>query len=293
MTGDAGGDFPRAVAVIGLGLIGGSLGLDLCALGRSAVWGWDARPGVAAAALARGAITATAALPAVVAAADVVIIAVPVGAIAAVMAEISPHLQHGTIVSDVGSTKQVVCGWAAERLPAHSHFIGGHPMAGGEQHGIAHARAGLFRGARYCLTPGAATPAPALARLAALVAALGATPFICTPAEHDRYVAAISHLPFVLATALVDVVRAQPDWDTSQQLAASGFRDMSRLAAGDVRMHRDICLTNAEALGPLLRAAAARLLEISEQLGDAEALEQLFAEVQAVRSAWLLQREPQ
>jgi prephenate dehydrogenase len=290
----------RTIAIIGMGLIGTSLGLALRAadpqqapLGAVHVVGYDQQHAHARAARGRLAIDEVArSLEAAVRAAQLVIIAVPVQAVQPVLADLAPLLAPGTVVTDVASTKGAVCGWARDLLPATVDFVGGHPMAGKEQAGPEAAVGELFQGAIYCLTPDARARAEALTLVEALVVSVGARPYFIDPAEHDAYVAGISHLPFVLSTALVAATSASPAWKEMAPLAASGFRDISRLASGDPRMHRDICLTNREALTRWINELIALLVETRESLAaeDAAALDAFFEQSKAARESWLASR---
>ena len=144
-------------------------------------------------------------------------------------------------------------------------------MAGSERHGIAAARADLFDGATYCLTPTATTTQHALDALSTLVESVGARPYVLDAAAHDRAVAAVSHLPFILSSVLVDVTSASPDWTQLRTIAATGFRDVSRLASGD---------------------PTARVLEdIAESLGDPERMQQWFDQAKAVRDEMYSKRD--
>ncbi len=163
-------------------------------------------------------------------------------------------------------------------------------MAGGEQHGVAHARADLFRDAVYCLTPTPQTPPAAVAKLEQIVTSFGARALQLDPQTHDAYVAAVSHVPFVLAAALVAHTSSQADWSHMQQLAATGYRDTTRLASGDARMHTDICLSNAGAIKAQLRNMAQLLDQVADHLDDAQYLQHLFDQVKQERDAWLARR---
>src|SRR5690242_2004948 len=221
------------IAILGLGLMGGSLGLALrrTGIGR-AISGYDALPGRAERVRELGAITAVAESPAAaVAGADLVVLAAPVLAMRELLRAIAPHLAPHALVTDLGSTKAEVVRWARETLPDPSRFVGGHPMAGKERAGIQAADAALFDGAVWCLTPDAGTAPDALARLCALVAALGARPLVLDPAQHDEAVAGASHLPLLTASALVLAVTAAPDWPDVGRLTAGGFRDTTRVAS--------------------------------------------------------------
>ncbi|MFP5501543.1 MAG: prephenate dehydrogenase [Candidatus Sericytochromatia bacterium] len=275
------------VSLLGLGLIGGSWGLALRAIEPTwHVRGWDRDPAAVATALDRGAIAEAAPSPEAAADADLVLVATPVRAMRELLSAIAPHLPPGALVTDVASTKAHVVAWAREQLPPHAHFLGGHPMAGSEHTGCAHADPGLFRGAVYCLTPDETTPEPATRLLEGLLERMGALPRRMTPAFHDEAVASVSHLPFLLSAALVAQTTADPAWETKREMAATGFRDMTRLAAGDPTMYRDICLTNAGPIREQLLEASRLLADLASRLEDPAALEAFFRAAQAERRAW-------
>lgn len=281
------------LSIIGLGLIGGSFGLALrVAQPDITITGWDRDPAVVALAQERGAIHhGAAAIEAAAAKADLVIIATPVLAIRSILETIAPRLKPNTIVSDLASTKVQVLEWAQALLPPTVFFVGGHPMAGSEQPGIANARADLLRGAVYCLAPLPATPPDALETIEALATSIGARPLRIAAADHDAAVAAVSHLPFVLAAALARHTAAAQHWPTMRRLAATGYRDMTRLASGDPAMHRDIVATNAAAIGDQLRGFARLLTVLADQLDDPDALLAFFEAAQRDRAAWLRERD--
>lgn len=276
------------ISIIGLGLIGGSIGLAVrAAIPHAALRGWDAATQTITAAVDRGVVhESSPTLEAAVRNADLVMVATPVLAVRSIFESIASHLKPGAIVTDVGSTKVQVMEWARESLPDTVAFVGGHPMAGSERHGIAHARADLFRGAVWCLTPRADAPVAALESLEDLVRRLGARPLRIDAVTHDAAVAAVSHLPFVLSAALVQLTARDPDWPAMSQLAATGYRDVSRLASGDARMHRDICLTNP-AIAPRLREMARLLDDLAGRMDDPQHLESFFEAARQAREAWL------
>lgn len=237
------------ISIVGLGLIGGSLGL---ALRRAQVEhelvGYDVDAQAARAAQRRGAVDrAVGDLGAAVDGARLVVLATPVLAVRELLAALGPLLAPGCVVTDTASTKTAVLRWAAELLPDVA-FVGGHPMAGKETSGVAAAEETLFDGAIYCVVPPPDAPPEAVATVADLARAVGAEPYFLSAEEHDSYAAAISHLPFLMATALVSTTSQATSWRDMAALAASGFRDASRLAAGDPVMYRDICATNREAI---------------------------------------------
>jgi prephenate dehydrogenase len=240
----------QRVAIIGLGLIGGSMGLALRKK-RAAVevLGYDLGRGICDRACRIGAIDQSYdTLADTVRAAELVVLATPVGAIHRLLQELVPVLSPETVVTDVASTKAQVIRWAEASLPANVAFVGGHPMAGLEVSGIDVADARLFHGRIYCLTPTARTLPAAVSKVCSLVELLGARVHFLDAAAHDEQVASISHLPFLASVALMNTVAEDGTWDDAALLAASGFRDTSRLAAGNPEMYRDICLTNSTAI---------------------------------------------
>jgi prephenate dehydrogenase len=286
------------IALIGMGLIGTSLGLALrgaseSALGARTLVGYDADPRSTRIARERQAIDhAARSLEEALHGAQLVVLAVPALALRDMLAQMAPLLPAGSVVTDVTSTKANVCAWASELLPPEVAFVGGHPMAGREQSGPTAADPELFRGAIYCLTPGPDTPRHAVDLVEALVATVGARPYYLDPAEHDAYVAGVSHLPFVLSAALVDVTSRSPAWSDMAALAATGFRDISRLASGDPAMHRDICLTNRDALLRWIDDMRDLLDDYHTALEqeDAARLQAIFERAREVREAWLASR---
>lgn len=239
------------VTIVGLGLMGGSMGMALRrAPGIARIVGVARRPETAAEAVAVGAADeATADLQEGVAGADVVVFATPVRTIPGLVSECRPALRPGTVVTDVGSTKAELCRQIPPLLPPGVEFVGGHPMAGSEQTGLTAADPYLYQNAIYVITP----PDPkqqGLERVKQLAQAVGAQPIVLSPEQHDRTVAAVSHLPHLVATALVcAAAEAMKDQPELLALAAGGFRDTTRVASGDPVMWRDICLTNR---GPIL-----------------------------------------
>jgi prephenate dehydrogenase len=277
------------VCIIGLGLIGGSLGLALRA-GRltERIVGYDRNTADLALALERGAIDELAGDAAdAVKGADLVILATPVLAVRGLLATIAPVLASRTVVTDVASTKSQVLAWAAEYLPPGVAFIGGHPMAGSEKSGMAAARPNLLRGAVYCITPSPGVSEAATAVVEGLAVGVGARPLRIEAGAHDAAVAGISHMPFLAATALVHQTTHDVRWESWSQIAATGYRDATRLASGDPAMYRDICLTNGAAIGPMLRALAVQLNEMADNLDDRTYLEELFVDARERRDAWL------
>jgi prephenate dehydrogenase len=274
------------IAALGLGLIGGSLGLALQQAGIAKhIAGYDINPDATYQALARGAITDMCnTAEKAVQQADMVILATPILAMPELLKRIAPVLKPGVLVTDTASTKTQILTWAKTLLPANVVFVGGHPMAGREHSGIEAAEVGLFEGCAYCLIPAMQTSSEAVAQLSEIVLRLGAHPLVINAERHDRLVAGISHLPFVLSSALVQCLGKEEDWNEMTTLAAGGFRDMSRLAAGSPTMYRDICATNKEEILKWLDAMALQLDSIRSLIArDDDALEPYFAQAKKIR----------
>jgi prephenate dehydrogenase len=281
---------PR-ISIIGLGLIGSSLGLALRQAGGDfEVVGHDRQPEVASRAKKRGAVDKTEwSLPNTVADSQLVIIATPVIAVETILETIVPHLRQGCVVTDTASTKSQVVKLAERLVPPGISFIGGHPMAGKEKSGPEEADPALFQNRTYCLTPLRTATDAAVDLVVGLVNAVGARPLFIDPAEHDGYAAAVSHLPFVAATALVRTVITSPAWRDISQVAATGFRDTTRVASGDTEMYRDICLTNREAILRWLDLYLGQLAEVRSLLaeGDAGQIESALRAAKEGRDEWL------
>ena len=283
----------RRITIIGLGLIGGSIGLALKAAGLPDVEmvGHDRERGSEGLARKMGAIdTAEHNLPRAVEGAGMVIIATPILAIREVMEQIAPDLREGCVVTDTGSTKERVLEWATQLLPPHVSFVGGHPMAGKETPGIDNAEADLFRGRAYCLCPAVDAHEDAVRAVVNLVRLIGAEPMFLDPKEHDQYAGAVSHLPLVVSAALFTLLRTSPAWRDLAPMASSGFRDVTRLASGDPRMSHDIFLTNREAAVHWLERMIEELGRYRDLLeGDAEELLETFARAQMERDTFIAQ----
>ena len=280
------------VAVIGVGLIGGSFALALKKAGACAsVAGSGRNTENLRVARARGVIDSIAADPAEAArGADLVLIAVPVGQMEAVFRAIGPVLGDTAVVTDAGSTKRDVIAAARrallERFP---RFVPAHPIAGGERSGAAAAQAHLFEGKRVVIAPAAETAPDALARAEGAWQACRARLSRMTPEEHDSVFAAVSHLPHLLAFALVHDIAKHPDAAQLFGYAAGGFRDFTRIASSHPEMWRDICVANRDALLGELDRYLQQLAELRPMLerGDGDALGRVFAEARAARGRWL------
>ncbi len=290
------------MAIIGLGLIGGSLGLALrrAQIPGLEVVGHDVEPAVRGKARRLGAVDREASSPAeAVRGAGLVVLATPIMALPQVMEAIAPHLAAGAVVTDTASTKAIVMEWARRFLPRSVSFVGGHPMAGKETQGIDHAQADLFRERAYCICPDPEARPGAVGAVVAMAQAVGARPLFIDPQEHDAYVAAVSHVPLLAAVALFRMARESPAWADMAPLAASGFRDMTRLASGDPHMSHDICLTNREAILHWLDRLTEELARLRALVAHGgKELFEVFARVQLERDAFLakgpqVERPPQ
>ncbi|MDP2949817.1 MAG: prephenate dehydrogenase/arogenate dehydrogenase family protein [Chloroflexota bacterium] len=280
------------ITIIGLGLIGGSLGLALKAarLKDIEVVGYDKDTLASVDARRRGAVDKSEPiLHRAVRDAGLVIIATPIMAIPAVMEEIAGELRENCVVTDTASTKTIVTDWARQLLPPTVSFVGGHPMAGKETAGIANAEATLFAAKPYCIVPAADASEGAVRAVAAIVQLIGARPFFIDAEEHDRYVAAVSHLPLILSTALFTLVRGSPAWPELSALASSGFRDVTRLASTDPALSHDICLTNRDSVLHWLDRLVEELSRYREllQQEQEEPLFESFAKAQLERDNYL------
>ncbi len=279
------------LGLIGCGLMGGSFAL---ALKRAKlverVVGYSKSPSTTEHAQQLGVIDAAApsALLAV-SGADLVLIAVPVAASEATFAAIRSGISAETLVMDVGSTKSDVIEAARRGLQAQfGSFVPAHPIAGKERSGVEHADAALYAGRQVVLTPVETTRLGHIQRAATLWSAIGAQVLTMTPQAHDSAFAAVSHLPHLLAFAFMSGIASQPDGQRFLELAGPGFRDFTRIAAGDPTMWRDVLLANREQV--LLQAQSFRraldALEAMMQAGDSSALEDAIAAASGMRSQW-------
>ena len=275
--------------------MGGSLGLALKASKDMEVEivGFSQRPETVKRAKECGAIDQGAAdLVFAVQGADIVVIATPVMVIKDVLQKISSHLPPGCIVTDTGSTKTQVMQWADDFLPRTVYFIGGHPMAGKETSGINESEPDLYHGCIYCLTPAPGTTLEALHALEEMVKAVDAKPLLIDAELHDNLVAGISHLPMLLSAAFVSATIDSPAWPKMAKLAASGYRDLSRLASGSPEMNSDICFTNREEIIRWIDCYIEELEKYRHLVrGDYEELKVRLARAQEAREKWLREEE--
>jgi prephenate dehydrogenase len=268
----------RTATIIGVGLLGGSLGLALKARGLAAcVHGVGRRRESLAVAERLGAIDTAFLDPAeAVADADLVVICTPANLVAPMLDAVVPRCRPAALITDVASTKAAICAHADGFTGDGPCFVGSHPMAGSERFGPEHADPRLYEGAWTIVTPTGASHPEAVARTESLWRAVGCTVAHMEPAAHDAVVARTSHLPHIAAACLAQVAAEN---HPPSAAAGKGFRDTTRIAAGRPSVWRDICLTNREAILAALAAFDARVAEARKALeaGDAAALEAFFA----------------
>jgi prephenate dehydrogenase len=277
------------VTVVGCGLIGASFALALRRAGACArVAGWDASPSVLDEALSRGIIDEVdyAVADGGVSESDLVYLATPVGAVIEFLRERASQIKPGAVVTDAGSTKREVCRAARESLPRDRRFVGGHPVAGSHLRGPAHARADLFDGAPYVLVDESERDRDEVGgngsgrdegerrtrdALAETLRRTGARVTWMTACEHDRAMALVSHLPQLVSSALAATVEAQPDGAALGRIAGAGFGDMTRLAASEWSVWRDILETNPSEVAAALDAFLSKLALVRDELRDCSA----------------------
>jgi len=272
----------RHVSILGLGLLGASLGLALRKhASGTRIMGYAHRGATARAALKRGAADEVFENPVeAIRGADLVVLCTPVGTFAEILKQIAPSLEDGAIVTDVGSTKRSVVQLGEKLLPPTSHFVGSHPMAGSEKRGVEFARADLYDGALCIVTPTAATNGAALTKVDEFWKSVGMRTTHIDPVAHDRLLASVSHLPHAIAAALTAV---QPE--AALPLAGKGFLDSTRVAAGDAGLWRDIFLDNRDNLAKSLAEVRGEIDRLTAMLasGDAAAVETWLAKAAAKR----------
>ncbi len=280
----------QRVAVLGIGLIGGSFALALKERGLARhIVGVARREETLRAALGAGLCDeATSDATEAARGADLVFLASPVGALPQLCAQIAPLVAPGCLVTDGGSTKARVVE-ACEPLFAHAHFVGGHPVAGSADSGPLAARADLFEGATWILTPTPRTQPKALGTLRELVVQLGAKPLEMAPQIHDELLAVSSHLPHLTASLLVQTfLKSKAEAPQIAELVAGGWRDSTRVAAGSAEMWRDICLDNAPSIEHALDEFARELEKLRALVAarDGAALEKWLDEAARERKTF-------
>ncbi len=282
------------IAIIGTGLVGTSLGLALKQTRLDAdIVGHDKNTSAAALAKKRGALDKTDwNLHGAVENASLVILSMPIMAIKSTLEVIAGSLRPGAIVTDTASAKTQVLAWADELLPDNVHFIGGHPLTAHAGSGVEAASADLFVNKPYCLMPARNASSQALEAMTNLAQSIGARPFFLDPLEHDSFVAAVSHLPFLAATALVRASISSPAWKEIKRVAGIDFETASLPVAADPSTYNDICLTNKE---PILRWLDAFMASLDEMKALIEAggpdLLAAFTAAQEGRARWIATRD--
>lgn len=279
-------EFFHRVAIVGLGLMGGSWGLALKQHGFPGRRVGCDRLEVLNRALAAGAVDeGSADLPTAVRDADLIILATPVGVILDLLPQLKGAVPPRALVTDVGSTKRLICQRAREVLGEEPLFLGGHPLAGKERSGLENADAALLENARYVLTPLSPDHLAdeRVKAFSSLLEALGARPFVMEASTHDRAVAFLSHLPQLVSSGMASMIAEQSAEDfLPLELAASGFRDVTRLAESPYSLWRDICLTNIENIQSALEALIDKLETMKLHLSDRE-LERDFKQARKLR----------
>ncbi|NND82668.1 MAG: prephenate dehydrogenase/arogenate dehydrogenase family protein [Gammaproteobacteria bacterium] len=282
------------LVIVGVGLLGGSLARDVKRLGLAKqVVGVCRSQATADYALQEKLLDAVQPPAEAAAGADLIIIATPMQAMLPMLAQLAPHLDPDTIVSDVGSVKQALYEQLQTELPELlTNFVLAHPIAGGEDAGVTASREGLFENKHVIITPSSEVSAEKIASVETLWQALGAQVRRMSLAEHDAIFARTSHLPHVVAYGLVNYLGRQPDSEQLFSLAAAGFYDFTRIASSNAEMWRDICITNqAQVLSAIegLQAELERLRLLIEQ-ADQSALLAEFSAAKAARDSGLARR---
>ncbi|MBW4660342.1 MAG: prephenate/arogenate dehydrogenase [Drouetiella hepatica Uher 2000/2452] len=276
------------IGIVGLGLIGGSLAIDLRQLGHTLL-GVSRKAETCEAAIAQNIVDDASLDLALMSDADVVFLCTPLGAIAATTEQLIPHLSPHTILTDVGSVKVSVVETIA---PLWQNFVGGHPMAGTAESGLAAAFSGLFTDKAYVLTPIEATPPLALETVANLARSLQCQVYQCHPAAHDRAVAWISHLPVMVSASLIAACLTETDptvLDLAQKFASSGFRDTSRVGGGNPELGIMMATYNREELLRSLHAYQQQIEQMIQRVEqqDWAALENCLTQTQQARPEFL------
>ena len=281
----------KKIVIFGVGLIGGSVALALRKAGNAPLIVGVGRTQTSLnEALNLGVIdNLETNIHTAIESADLVLIATPVAQTADILQSIKPHLNDQIIITDAGSTKRDILACAKEILgDQFCQFVGGHPIAGAEKSGVSAARADLFIGKNVVLTPTPETNVHAVASVAQLWQKCGANVSEMSAEDHDGIFAAVSHLPHLLAFALVDDIASRPNAKTLFSFAASGFRDFTRIAGSSPEMWRDICLANKSAILIELNAYQDELSQLKQLLTnkDSAGLQALFEHASVARNNW-------
>jgi len=283
----------QQVTIIGTGLLGASLGLALKRLSPAPrVIGCDLNGGARRDASSKKAVDkATGNVIDAVSGSDLVVIATPVRAIEMVLRDIAPALAPGTVVTDTGSTKRQILDWAAQYLPSTVSFVGGHPMTGRNTASVSGAMATLFENAVYCVSSPPSAEAKAVENIVKMVEAIGATPYFVEADEHDGLVASISHLPYLVSTAMMRIAATDRGWREAKTIAAGGFATATHLTDADPRMFADICLTNREQVSRQISRMIDELADLRDAVERAdEGLYDRFVGARQYHDEWLAGR---
>jgi prephenate dehydrogenase len=280
----------QQIAIVGFGLIGGSIALAVRERWPSVRITAVDRPPVLAHASGSGAIDRAANGVADLAGSDLVLLAAPVEQNVRLLSEVAEHLGNDALITDVGGTKRDIVKAAAGLSGSRPTFVGGHPIGGAERGGFAFARADLFRGRPWILTPAASIAAGTVDRLAAFIQRLGAKPTVMDADEHDRLMAFLSHLPQLTVSALMEVV-GDATASSGLRLAGRGLVDSTRLASSPADVWRDVCASNAGDIGVALDLLIARLQQLRAGLADAETVDTVFERAAHWRSELMKGRE--
>ena len=278
----------KKIAILGLGLIGGSLGMAFRAVNSEKihVTGYARRPETGELAVSMGVVDSMSSTPAqAVADADFVFLCTPVLQMLPMASAVLPYMKQGSVLTDVGSTKR----WFAEELrpllPEGIHYIGGHPMAGKEKSGLSAAMPDLFLNRWYLFTPSVDAPSALLSELRRLIGLTGAMTAIMDEKQHDQITAVISHMPHIAAAALVHLLKKEMNPAETARFIGGGFRDTTRIASSDADMWADICMTNPENIVAGLNDMAAVLADVSRMIreGDRVGIHAYFSESKRLR----------
>ena len=283
----------KQVTILGLGIMGTSLGLALKQLkSPPRVIGNDIQYDAAQQASKLKSIDRIERDPTVaVSGSDLVVVATPVGATSELLQTIAAALPDGCVVTDIGSTKREIVKQAEACLPSTVGFIGGHPMTGPTSAGVDGPSASIYVGAVYCLTPTANTPPDAVKVVVSMVHEIGARPYFVDPSEHDGLVAGISHLPYLLSVALMKSIATEPGWREMSALAAGGFDTGTRLSASGAAMFADVLATNGDNVARHLDRLMEELRSLKLKLLNGDpGLRRDLEEAQKLRQQWDQQR---
>lgn len=279
------------VAIVGLGLVGTSLGLALQDVKTNfEIVGHDRELDVAKEAAKLGAVDRVEwNLINAVENADLIFLAIPVAGIRDTFQAIADDLKAGTLITDTASTKQQVMAWAEELLPDHASFVGGNPIIKRIGHGQADASADLFRGTAYCLVPATKADEESVRVLVQLISSLGAEPYFVGAAEHDGLMAGMAHLPFILSAAMVRAMAQSRSERDLKRLAGQEFQGITQFPSTDPAVFSDVCLTNGDNIIRWIDRMIDELRDWRDILDnqDAEQLEELFIDILETRARWL------